>query len=119
MNYAGLATTARTQLKSFGRTITLRKRAPGAYDPATSKTTDPADTDVARIGLPLDFGTSGVKAKPGSQIEAGDKQVLMEVGVKPDINDQLIFDDHVFTIIDVSEVNPAGTPVLYILHARR
>lgn len=119
MNYQRLAALSATQLRKFGRTVTLRRKSSGTYDPNDSSVEDaPADQDVTRYGAIFDF-ERGQTTERGTLISAGDKRLLLEPGVVPDPSDQVVVGGVVYNIVSVGEVNPAGTPVLYTLHLRR
>ena len=117
--YSNLAATAAQLLAKFGQPVTLRSVGAGAYDPATSGVLLGAalPTDVVRKGVLLDFarGTTTVR---GNLVQAIDKQLLLESGVVPSLEDLVLVGGATFTIVSIGEVNPAGTPVLYDLHLR-
>ena len=71
--YTGLRSTAATMLGGKGRAMTLHKRTPGAYDPATAAA---AVTEVEHscTGAEFDFPALLID---GTMIQRGDKKVLL------------------------------------------
>lgn len=119
--YGDIANLAREQLREFGQMITLRDVSEGgAYDPNTSApAAGTANADHKRLGLLLDW-SEGLTEERGTAIRQGDKKLYMEAGIVPSMEDQIITaDGTVYGIVGISELNPAGTVLLYTLHLRR
>lgn len=114
--YQGLATTATRLLTQKGQTVTLRQQTAGAYDPATGAATV-TTTNVTGIPAAV-FGFKNMEVD-GTLILKGDKKVLMAVGTKPTKNDVVSIGGIDHAVLDVEEVSPAGTDVLYKLQCRR
>ena len=115
-DYADIATTAKDLLAEFGQPVTLRNVTIGTYNPATGTNTT-TTTDVTRNAALFDFA-EGQTLGPGGLIQQGDKKLLMETGVIPALEDQVIVSGVLYVIKGVGESNPAGTPVMYKLHLR-
>lgn len=115
-DYAELAIIAASLLSEFGQSVTLRNFSVGGYDPLTG-TAAPTTSDVMRKAVPFDFG-AGQTLGTGGLIQAGDKRLLLEVGVVPSLEDHILFGGMEYVIKGVGEVNPAGVPVVYDLHLR-
>lgn len=116
--YADAAATAAELLADLGQPVTLRNVAIGVYDPATGGVTASAPTDATRNGALVDFG-EGQTLGPGGLVQAGDKLLLLEAGVVPALEDQVIVSVVQYAIKGIGEVSPAGIPVLYQIHLRR
>jgi len=116
-NYASLVVTAASVLAQFGKMVTLRQVTDGAYDPATGLNTT-VTTDKLRKGAFFDFPVSQERGA-GGEVLATDKQMIMEAGTVPRIQDKIIDGATEYVIIGFAETNPAGTPVIYTLHLRR
>ena len=126
--YSGLQDTATAMLKNFGTTLTLIKAVPGSFDPATGSD-DTAQVHTCEV-FAVFVGVS-TKYKDKFAIQSGDSIALVAPKggtfvsphahyfpgeeVIPEQNDIL----NGWTILDVEEVNPAGTVVLYKCHVRK
>ena len=119
--YAKAAATALRLLTKRGKDVTLRTVTIGAYDPATSSAAETL-TDVTRKAIFFDFDriNFGQNVRDGTQIQQGDRQCLMDAnGDAPTPTSRIIDGETDYTIVDIKELNPAGTPVLYDLWVRR
>jgi hypothetical protein len=114
--YPGLQSTALRLLTTYGQALTLRKRTPGAYDPATgAAAVTEADTSVR--GAVFDFPAGMVD---GTSILRGDRQVILAGGGSvPDAGDLLLIGETAHNVISVKATAPAGTVVIYELQVRR
>ena len=126
--YSGLQSTATAMLKNFGTTATLIKVVPGSFDPATGAD---ATAQVHTCEVFAVFLGVSTKYKDKFAIQSGDSIALVAPKggtfvsppahyfpgqeVIPEQND--VIDG--WTILDVEEVNPAGTVVLYKCHLRK
>jgi hypothetical protein len=118
-NYASIASLASAQLEEFGQTVLLRNHPTGTYDPGTGENTTPAPVDVERKAALFDFA-EGLTEENGTLIQIGDKRCLMEAGVEPSPEDQLVTAaGEVYSIARIGAVAPAGVVVIYKLHLRR
>ena len=117
-DYAEIATTSAELLAEFGQEVTLRNVTPGVYNPATSSTSAPTETDVKYKGALFDFG-AGQTMERGTLIQAGDKKLLLDPAAVVDPQDRVLdAAGVVYSIISIGEIKPAGTRVLYNLHLR-
>ena len=119
--YAKTAATATRLLTQFGRTVTRRAYTAGAYNAATGAAT-PTTTDTSRIGALFDYGDSSRRGEQyvrGSLVKAGDKQLLLDPNGAADVSDHYLIGGVEYSVVSASEVNPAGTVVLYDLHLTR
>ena len=126
--YSGLQDTATAMLKNSGTTLTLIKAVPGSFDPATGAD---ATSQVHTCEVFAVFVGVSTKYKDKFAIQSGDSIALVAPKggtfvsppanyfpgeeVIPEQNDIL----NGWTILDVEEVNPAGTVVLYKCHMRK
>lgn len=115
-NYDRTAATAAKLLTKFGGDVTLVSLTVPAYNPATGSAA-PMPTNSTRQGVLLDFGTGQTKAS-GGLIQQKDKRLLLEPGVVPALEDQVIVQGQTYVIKGLGEVKPGATPVLYDLHVR-
>ena len=122
MDYDRAAATSLRLLTSFGKSITLRSMTAGTYDTTTGTVSAATETDATRKAVFLDFKqfASGQKLRDGSLIQSGDRRCLLDAdGTAPTYDSQIVDGATKYTIWDIKEVNPAGTPVLYDLVVRR
>jgi hypothetical protein len=123
MDYARAAATSLRLLTSFGKSVTLRMLSGGGvYDPETSTVSAPAEVEESRVAVFLDFDRiqSGIQLRNGTLLQAGDRRVLLDpVGAAPTLSALIVDGATLYKIVDIKEVSPAGTPVLYDLVCRR
>jgi hypothetical protein len=120
-DYLKTAATATRLLAQFGRTVTRRAYAAGAYNAATGVST-PTTADTSRIGAVFDYSAQGRKGEQyagGSLVKAGDLQLLLDPNGAADVSDHYLIGGVEYSVIGVSSVNPAGTVVMYDLHLRQ
>lgn len=114
--YSDLAAVADELLAEFGRSVTIRSRAAGNYDPETGSAAL-TTTDQAGNGAVFDFEShqSGTSFTAGTMILAGDKQLLLSpVGIsEPSPGDLAITATGTWNIAAVKSTAPAGVAVLY------
>ena len=116
--YLALQGTAGRLLGGKGRAMTLRKRTPGAYDPATGAAGVTA-ADTACVGAQFPFPALLID---GTRIQVGDQKVLLSasgLAVEPDTGDQLLIGGAVHSIVTVQPIGPDGTVVVWKLQVRR
>jgi len=116
--YAGLRQTALRLLGDKGRAMTLHKRTPGTYDPATGSAAV-AEVDHACTGAEFDFPALLID---GTSIQYGDKKVLLAaqgLDAEPDVGDDITSGSTRRQVIAVKAVAPSGTVVVWQLQVRR
>jgi hypothetical protein len=128
--YSDMAQTALDMLTEFGQPIVLRKFSQGGgdYNPATGIGSPKGRTgsnDYTRSGLIVDAPGNktgpqyGVTFQVGTLIQDTDKWMYMDaIGLPPKPQDHVIVQGIEFTLIDFQQINPAGTPVIYLLIMR-
>ncbi len=114
MSYEQDAIDAAATLAEDGQVVTLHQTVVGAYSTATGAATTTV-TDVPRYGAVFDYGD---KLIDGTLIVTGDKQLYMEAGTVPNMDDTITVDSVIYGIKSIKEINPAGVPVLYIIQLR-
>lgn len=130
--YDRMASTALRLIERFGQTITLRDTVPGEYDPVTGSQTPDVEVDQPAQAILQDYALqqSGMSYAEGTVIKQGDKKILV-AAMTTDANDEqvqitpptltatVIADGATWTIVNIKEINPAGTPLVYELQGRR
>lgn len=115
--YTKLSASARRMLAKYGQSMTLTRQTPGAYDPATGKVANTSTTTIDKgVIFPYADGLSLIE---GSLIQRGDQQVFINIATAPLPSDKLTVGTTVYNVINVKEIAPAGTAVLYELQCRK
>lgn len=122
--YEEMAGVALDLISEFGQPITLRDETPGEYNTATGVVSDPVVVEQTGSGILQDFSLSeraGISNQPGTLIQQGDKKLIMAASglTMPTLTTKAMVGGHTWTIVNIKEINPAGTPLIYELQARR
>lgn len=121
--YDRMASTALRLIERFGQTITLRDTVPGEYDPVTGGSPPDVEVDQPAQAILQDYALqqSGMSYADGTVIKQGDKKILVAAqGITPPtLTTTVIADGATWTIVNIKEINPAGTPLVYELQGRR
>lgn len=117
-------------VREFGGSGTYVKTTLGAYDPTTAT----AASSVISIPLivamfDLNNPQNGYGTKPGTALQAGDKETYIlpptkqgQADILPldTVNDRIVVNGISYNIVTMKEVNPSGSdPLLYIFYLRR
>lgn len=115
-NYAGSASTAKSLLTNFGRTLQHVSVSEGVYDPDTTTMTN-TETSTDCVGCDFDFKASMYES---GLVQAGDRYALVDNSVSNiDVSDQLIIGSVRWTITKVEKIAPAGVLVMWKCHIRK
>ena len=130
--YDRIASTALRLIERFGQTIILRDTVPGEYDPVTGGQTPDVEVNQPAQAILQDYALqqSGMTYAEGTVIKQGDKKILVaamttddngqQVQITPpQLTTKVLADGETLTIVNVKEINPAGTPLVYELQGRR
>ena len=111
MNYAAFQQTASWMLSSQGQPVTLTPPG-GTYDVTTSAfTANGVPFQSTGVLIPL---SRGLTHTPGTDIQSGDMQLLLPGTIAaPAIDTRAVINGRIYTIIEVSTVNPAGTAIYH------
>ena len=115
------AATALRLLTKYGVDITFRSVTAGAYDTSTGQSV-PIETDTTRKAAFFDVNrlNFGQMLLSGTQVQQGDRRLILDAnGSAPSLTTKIIFGGASYAVIDIKELNPAGTPVLYDLIIRK
>lgn len=115
--YQGLAATAKKLLTTYGRDVTRRRSAAGAYDPATG-TTVLTPSDSVFKGAIFDFD-EGVRELRGVLVTGDDKRLYVESAADPNPTDKFLIGGVEYSVQSVGTINPGGTQVIHDVHLRR
>lgn len=109
-DYEGVsAATASRLLARFGAAATIKRTAPGAYDPATGTST-PVVTQLPTTAVVLAMPQQYVN---GTLVLIGDQQALCDPSVPIEQGDALNWRGKDYEVVNVRPVAPAGIPVLF------
>jgi hypothetical protein len=111
-NYAKSASTARKLLAKFGQSMTLTKE---VYNIDTGALTSSTTTTDKGVIFPY---SQGVVSISNGLIQSSDQQVYINISVMPVPIDRLTVGSKIYSIVNVSALEPAGVNVLYELHVR-
>ena len=113
-NYTALQNSAGLLLEKFGRQLTFTRTTDGAFDSTTGKKTQ-TTTTFTKYGCVFDYTAQEIAL---NNIEAGDRRVLAE-GHSYQIGDKVSLDGNAYRIINVSNIQPAGTVLACNLQVRK
>lgn len=121
--YDRMASTALRLIERFGQTITLRDTVQGEYDPVTGSQTPDVEVERPAQAILQDYALqqSGMSYAEGTVIQQGDKKILVAAQglTPPQLTTTVLADGVTWTIVNIKEINPAGTPLVYELQGRR
>ena len=121
--YDRMSATALNLIASFGQTITLRDTVPGEYNPVTGEMTPELPVDQPAQAILQDYALqqAGMSYAEGTVIKQGDKKILVAAQglTRPTLTTTVIADGATWTIVNIKQINPAGTPLVYELQGRR
>lgn len=110
------ASTADRLIRAKGQTVTITRRAAGAYAPATGTAAITQTTQTGK-GVILPLG-AGYRKEPGTNIPLGSVQCLLSaLGITAPHVDDTVTDagGKAWTVVATSPLEPAGTALLYDL----
>lgn len=121
--YDDMASTALRLIAQFGQTITLRDVTEGGYDPVTGSVTPGTTSDQEARAILQDYALqqSGASYAEGTEIRQGDKKITVAAKglTPPQLTTKIIAGGANWTIVNIKEINPAGTPLVYEIQGRR
>lgn len=109
-NYASLALIAENLIEKFGRTAQLLTPVKTGEQWSPSVTWDSSDIKIAQTKF-----TASERA--GGLVQEGDKVFLVK-GSESITNEQRIIDGVEFQIVDVTQIKPGNTSMLWRVHVR-
>lgn len=122
MDYVAVSARVTDRLTTDGQQMLLRVKNPGTYDPvAGAYTGGQADADTPFYGVAVNITEEFSKEVNWQNIETQDKLVYGNVPSSfptPSLDNKVVIAGVEWSIIRKQEINPAGTPVLYIYQVR-
>lgn len=123
--YDDMAQVALELITEFGSEQTLRDVTAGVYDDVAGEwTTPPGDIEQPAQLILLDYTPqeSGLMYAEGSQIQKGDKKIIIaakDLAWPPAPTTKVDVDGVLWQIVNIKEANPAGTPLVYFCQGRK
>lgn len=123
--YDDMAQVALELITEFGSEQTLRDVTDGVYDDVAGEwTTPPGDIDQPAQLILLDYTLqeSGLMYAEGSQIQKGDKKIIIaakDLSWPPALTTKVDVNGVLWQIVNIKEANPAGTPLVYFCQGRK
>ena len=117
--YDEMAAVALDLITQYGHPIQLREEKAGSYNPATGKTDPPSVKAQTAQAVMANYISAKYENDP--LIQRGD--MLLKVSAAslnwpPTLSTKAIAIGRSWSVINVTEVNPAGTPLIYELQVR-
>ena len=109
--YSELADVAVELLTEFGKEITLERTIGGSGHPVTGVVTTGTPNDQVTIGVVKPYEKNLID---GTIIQAGDKEVILSPEIEPLMTDTI----DGMQIVNIIEINPAGTVLVYKVQVR-
>jgi hypothetical protein len=117
MTAAQSRTTAARLITAKGQSLTLTRRAAGAYSPSTGAAITETTQTVKGVILPF---SSGLRKMGNTNIVQGDVQLLLSalnttggVITAPVVDDRVTAGAKIYTLVDVAPLAPDGTDIFY------
>lgn len=116
-NYTNTAQVALDQIADKGRNVSLVYKTSGTYDPQLDSVVGASENTVTVKAVIRNYSQRDMD---GTLIKKDDQEVLIAASgiTKPQSGD-LIIDAEELTIVDVREVKPGATAIMYKLQVRR
>jgi len=117
-DYSGLNASTADLISAFGRTMVLRSRSAAPYDPATSSVAVTTTDYSVRAVFPA---TRRNRRGGESAAEEGKTVLVAAKGLpaKPVERDQIIDGGDTYQVLEVEEVKPGDTALLYVVKVRK
>lgn len=117
MDYSGLAARAVLQIRDKGRAANLIYKDQGTYSPSNDTVSGASLEEIEVKTVITNYRDSAID---GVMILTGDRQAVIAANVvKPRIGDILNDQGQEYAIVNVIEIGPGDTPLVYKLQIRR
>ena len=114
--YARRAAGVAKLLARRGQTISVTRTAGGSVHPVTGVVTPGTTQTLSAKGIMRPYPD---KLIDGTRITASDREVILDDSFEPALTDLLQIGGQSWSVQEVTAVNPAGTPIVYRVRARR
>lgn len=111
-----MAATTVALLAKFGTSVVLARVTGASTDPITGVVTPGSDASVTTTGILKPYKDSMID---GVRILASDRELVITNEQAPLPTDKPTLDGEEWAIVNITEMNPAGTVIAYKLQVRR
>lgn len=118
-DYTSIRALAEGQIREYGRTMTLIRPSATGFDPETGAYAAGTSTEYEVVGISTKFSRKEID---GTFVQAADQKVLLAadtISTVPTVSDLLKIGEETWSILQVQEVSPGGTVLLYTLQIRK
>lgn len=121
--YNKMAATAQRLLREKGQAMTLTRRTPGAYNPATSAAT-PGATTIAVVGVLMSLRQQDrvtLRTDDPESLLRGDRKAIISAQGVSEVapGDTLTIGNELWSVVNADKLNPAGVTIIYTLQVRQ
>lgn len=118
MNYQQIQASAEKMLSRMGSSIRLSYVKNEDINPATGVVTSAGRTvNITTDGVMLRYKNMEIN---GETVLASDmKLIIPNISTKPEVNWSVLANTQTWRVMNVTEINPAGTNCIYILQLRK
>lgn len=109
--YADMAGTVTDLLTEFGQTITIARET-SEYDAIKGRDVSVSSQSLSTVGI---WQVISAKLIDGTRVRIGDKFLVVDGTVAPRMGDRI----DGWSIVEITEINPAGTVLAYKLLVRK
>ena len=116
-DYSAIQSIALAQIEDKGRDITYRTVTSGTFNPATGANTGASSSDATIKAV---FTNVLEDTVDGDIVRRSDKVVIVSASdVTPTKQDKIVDGSDVYQIINIDEIKPGDTALIYKLQVRR
>lgn len=118
IDYTTIATGAQSAIEDAGTPITVTRSTVASFDPSLGYTVPGADIVASGYGVQTSYRARDID---GTVIQRGDMRLLIGPGLSivPEVGDVVTVDSVTWYIVNVENLTPAGTDLLYTCQVRR
>lgn len=113
--YEGLQATAGRLMGTYGRSVTLKRVTPGAFNPTTGTFAAGTTANHPFSAVITDFETAEID---GTLIQVGDKKLIGQPPIEPVVGDTLEDGSKTYRVERLLETKPGPVSLIYELHLR-
>jgi len=119
--YSDLIATVSSMMTEFGQTVTIQQNGPMVTQPnGVTAPSQPAPMVTKGVIFDYQFRAYGNEVEKKNYIQSADKQLFIApTEFTPQVQDKVYVANNWWAIVNIKQVNPAGTPVLYELWLKR
>ena len=116
--YSEMAEMATELITEFGQDIVITRETGEIINPVTGEVEVEASSQEYNVkGIMKKYPENLIN---GKRITSSDREIIMEASVvEPLITDTISINNQEWPIIDITSINPAGTPLIYSVRVRR